>query len=105
MPGYPFFDLDNTSVTLANGGDGAGTGASSVAYNIWCQSGSNPITDWGQLTNVGPFSGGIPTHAIGAGTSIGLHINLIGVNPSSGTNGVWTTFAQSSQAACNVGRE
>ena len=99
--GYPFFDIDNTSVTLANGGDGAGTGSSSVAYNLWCQSGSNPITDWGQLTNVGPFSGGIPTHAIGTGTPIGLHINLIGVNPSSGTNGVWTTFAQSSQAACN----
>ncbi len=99
--GYPFFDLDNTNETLASGGDNGGTGASSVAYEIWCQSGTTPITDWGQLTNIGPFSGGLPTHPVGSGTAIGLHINLIGVNPSSGTNGVWTKYVQSSQSACN----
>ncbi len=96
--GYPFSDVDNTPETLASGGDGGGSGASSVAYEIWC---SGTITDWGQLTNVGPFTAGVPSVAVGSGTPIGLHINLIGVNPSSGTNGVWTKFAQSGQSACN----
>jgi hypothetical protein len=96
--GYPFSDVDNTTESLSSGGDGGGTGASSVAYEIWC---SGTITDWGQLTNVGPFTSGVPTKAIGTGTSIGLPINLIGVNPSSGTNGVWTKYVQSAQPACN----
>ncbi len=100
--GYPFYDLDNTTETFANGGDGGGTGAGSIAYAIWCQSPSiTPITDWGQLTNVGPFTSGLPSVAVGSGTPIGLHIDLIGVNPSAGTNTVWTKFAQSGQTACN----
>jgi hypothetical protein len=36
-----------------NGGTSVGT--SSVAYRLWCAaSAQNPITDWGQLTNLGP---------------------------------------------------
>jgi hypothetical protein len=96
--GYPFGDVDNTTESLSSGGDGGGTGANSVAFEIWC---SGSITDWGQLTNVGPFTSGVPSKAVGTGTSINIPINLIGVNPSSGTNGVWTTFVQSAQPACN----
>jgi hypothetical protein len=29
-------------------------GAGSVAYELWCATGSTRITDWGQLTNLGP---------------------------------------------------
>ncbi len=100
--GYPFYDIDNTNESFASGGDDAGTGAASVAYAIWCQSPTIPsITDWGQLTNIGPFTNGVPSKPVGSGTSFGLHINLIGVNPSSGTNGVWTKWVQSGQSACN----
>jgi len=109
--GLPFKDLDNTSEPFAThgefagatSGDNGGTGPSAVAYDIWCQT-TNPITDWGQLTNVGPFTLGVPTDAVGSGTPIGIHINLVGVNPSSGVITVWTTFAEGSLgsgSACN----
>lgn len=39
---------------------------------------------------------------VGSGTSIGLPINVIGVNPSSGTNSTFTTFVTgTSSTACN----
>ena len=115
--GYPFEDLDNGNFAYAaadaNGpepggegnldgtpsGDGnAGAGSASLAHAIWC---SGTINNWGQLTNIGPFTHGVPSHAVGSGTVVtGLPINLIGVNPSSGTTGVWTKFVASGDSGC-----
>jgi hypothetical protein len=43
--GTALTDIDNTD----NGG-----GANSTAYRIWCATGATEISDWGQLTNLGP---------------------------------------------------
>jgi hypothetical protein len=40
--GTKFADVDNTG------------GATSLAYRMWCASDSTRVTDWGQLTNLGP---------------------------------------------------
>jgi hypothetical protein len=43
--GTAFSDVSNAD----NGG-----GANSTAYRLWCATGATRITDWGQLTNLGP---------------------------------------------------
>jgi hypothetical protein len=54
LPGDPTAGpYDGTAFTgLSNADNGGGT--SSTAYRIWCASGSGRISDWGQLTNLGP---------------------------------------------------
>ena len=75
--GTPFSDVDNTG------------GVNSIAYRIWCESGANRITDWGQLTNL---VGGV---AVGQGTPIGVPIRVIAVNQGSGTVATFNSFAYS----------
>ncbi len=85
--GTPFTDIDNTPIS-------GGTGATSVAYRLFCQHGpsttpnESQITDWGQLTNLG----GNP---LGDGTPIGVPIRIIGINSGSGTVSTFYNFAQS----------
>jgi hypothetical protein len=85
--GAPFTDIDNTAI-------GGGTGATSVAYRLFCQHGpsatpnTSQITDWGQLTNLG----GNP---VGNGTPIGVPIRIIGVNTGQATATTFYSFAQS----------
>lgn len=89
--GLPFTDISNIGV-------GSGTGASSVAYRLFCQHGpsstvnTSQITDWGQLTNLnasgGPF-------LAGDGKPIGVPIRIIGINSGSGTVSTFYNFAQS----------
>ena len=47
-----------TGTALATGGNTGGItnvgGAASSAYELWCASDATRITDWGQLTNLGP---------------------------------------------------
>jgi len=54
LPGDPTGGpYDGTAFTgLSNVDNGAG--ANSTAYRIWCATGTTRITDWGQLTNLGP---------------------------------------------------
>ena len=144
------------------------------AYRLWCASGPTRITDWGQLTNLGPalavpavtlaagskvgtvsgtlspsiapgqsvvdltrpadlstgttvasvngnaitlsvaaVSGGTDdlsvaigtTLAVGSGAVIGLPVRLVGVNPNSGTEATWASFADGGVAAggCSSG--
>ncbi len=75
--GTPFTDVDNTG------------GASSVAYRLWCATGSTRITDWGQLTNL---AGG---KTVGNGTPIGVPIRIIGINSGSGTVSTFASYANS----------
>lgn len=88
--GTAFTDISNND----NGG-----GIDSTAWRLWCSTDTNPadanskITDWGQLTNL---AGG---HTVGNGTAIGVPINIIGVNPSSGTESTYAHFADSGQTA------
>ena len=70
--GVPFDNISNTG------------GSSSVAFRIWCDTSGTAISDWGQLTD--------PAHAVGSGTSIGVPIQLWGVNTGSGTYSVWRSF-------------
>jgi hypothetical protein len=83
--GTPFTNLTNND---------SGGGANSVAYRIWCSTAtSGPdarITDWGQLTNL---DGG--TLPVGSGAPIGIPINVVGVNTSSGTDATFSAFAES----------
>ena len=85
--GTPFTDIDNTPIL-------GGTGATSVAYRLFCQHGpssvpnTSQITDWGQLTNLG----GNP---VGNGTPIGVPIRIIGVNTGQATATTLYSFAQS----------
>ncbi len=59
-------------------------GTSSLANRIYCTTTNpNPITDWGQLTNIG-------TGAPGSGTPIGVPIYVPFVNTGSGTYSTWT---------------
>lgn len=107
--GYPFMDLDNGNFAYASGGEGsgspsgdgnAGAGSASLAHAIWC---SGTVNNWGQLTNIGPFTNGVPSKAVGSGTAIaGLPINLIGVNASSGTEGVWNTWTAGGDTGCTT---
>ena len=85
--GTPFTNITNTPI---NGG----TGATSVAYRLFCQHGpsstpdTSQITDWGQLTNLGGA-------AVGDGTPIGVPVRIIGINNGSGTVSTFYNFAQS----------
>ena len=86
--GTKFTNITNTPI---NGG----TGATSVAYRLFCQHGpsttpdTSQITDWGQLTNL---AGG---KAVGDGAPIGVPIRIIGINNGSGTVSTFYNFAQS----------
>jgi hypothetical protein len=75
--GTPFTDVDNTG------------GNNSVAYRLWCATGSTRITDWGQLTNL---SG---SETPGQGAPIGVPIRIIGINPASGTVSTFASYANS----------
>ncbi len=99
--GTPFTNITNT-VTAG------GTGATSVAFRLFCQHGASAtpntsqITDWGQLTNL---SG---SEVPGQGAAIGVPIRIIGINPGSGTVATWYAFAQSgigagSNSSCGGG--
>src|ERR1700722_11159410 len=89
--GTPFKDISNTPI-------GGGTGATSVAYRLFCFHGpsatpnTSQITDWGQLTNLnasgGPF---LP----GDGKPIGVPVRIIAINSGSGTVSTFYNFAQS----------
>jgi hypothetical protein len=46
----PYTGTPLTNISNADNGGGAG----STAYRLWCQTGSQQITDWGALTNLGP---------------------------------------------------
>jgi hypothetical protein len=46
----PFSGTGLASISNADNGGGA----ASTAYRVWCATGSTRITDWGQLTNLGP---------------------------------------------------
>jgi hypothetical protein len=89
--GTPFTDIDNTPV-------GGGTGATSVAYRLFCQHGTSAtpntsqITDWGQLTNLNAAGG---PYLPGDGVPIGVPIRIIGINSGSGTVSTFYNFAQS----------
>ena len=71
---------------------GAGSGASSEAYRLWCATDSTRITDWGQLTNLSGAE--VP----GQGTPIGVPIRIIGVNQGSGTVATFNSFADAGQS-------
>ena len=99
--GTPFTDIDNTPI-------GGGTGATSVAFRLFCQHGpsttpnTSQITDWGQLTNL---SG---SEVPGQGAPIGVPIRIIGINTGSGTVATFYAFAQSgigagSNSSCGGG--
>ena len=83
--GTPFNDVDG----------GTGTGASSVAYRLWCATDSTRITDWGQLTNLSAANNGGTAQTVGNGTPIGVPIRIIGVNKGSGTVATFNAFANS----------
>jgi len=57
LPGDPVNGSANNGSSLASSGisnaDNGG-GASSTLYRIYCATGSTAITDWGQITNLGP---------------------------------------------------
>jgi hypothetical protein len=54
LPGDPTTGpYTGTSLTNISSVDNGG-GAASTAYRVWCATGSSRITDWGQLTNLGP---------------------------------------------------
>ena len=54
LPGDPTAGPYNgTALTSLSNADNGG-GSSSTAYRIWCATGSPRISDWGQLTNLGP---------------------------------------------------
>jgi hypothetical protein len=78
---------------ITNNDNGGGTG--SVAYRIYCATDTTRISDWGQLTNL---SGG---KTVGNGTPIGIPIDVVGVNPASGTVATWTAFVQGTAPSCS----
>jgi hypothetical protein len=49
-PAGPYSGTTLGNISNADGGGGAG----STAYRLWCATNSTRITDWGQLTNLGP---------------------------------------------------
>lgn len=62
---------NNTYSNITNNDNGGG--ANSQAYRLYCTQGSTQITDWGVLQGGTAFSPSIP-------------VNIMGVNPTSGTN-------------------
>jgi hypothetical protein len=54
VPGNPTSGpFTGTALADISNADNGG-GAASTAYRVWCATGSTRITDWGQLTNLGP---------------------------------------------------
>jgi len=55
LPGDPVDGSANNGTAFGNlnSTDGGG-GAGSTAYRLWCATDTTKITDWGQLTNLGP---------------------------------------------------
>ncbi len=54
LPGDPTAGpFNGTALTNLSNADNGG-GADSTAYRIWCATGTTRISDWGQLTNLGP---------------------------------------------------
>jgi hypothetical protein len=74
---------------------GTGTGASSIAYRLWCATDATRITDWGQLTNLSAANNGGTAQPVGSGKPIGVPIRIIGVNKGSGTVATFNAFANS----------
>lgn len=154
----PYTGTTLTTGGISNADGGGGTGSS--AYRLWCATGATQITDWGQLTNLGPnleiqgvsLTSGSPTAtitgtfpstvasgdaitgtdipggttvssvsggtltlsqnasgtatvtvrittssslAVGQGASIGIPVRILGVNPNSGTEATWASYANS----------
>ncbi len=96
--GTPFTSLTNTGDTSTGS---SGTGATSVAYRLFCAHGgsSSPyqsqIMDWGNLTNLSAAANGTSSPVkVGDGAPIGVPIRIIGVNPGSGTLSNFYSFAQ-----------
>jgi hypothetical protein len=59
LPGDPVtgpFSGTALAITGISNADGTSGGATSTAYRLWCAkpTSGNQITDWGQLTNIGP---------------------------------------------------
>jgi hypothetical protein len=91
--GGPYTGTPLTNISNADNGGGA----SSTAYRLWCATDATQITDWGQLTNLsasGPGNGGV-AKTLGNGAPIGLPIRIMGVNPNSGTESTWASYAES----------
>jgi hypothetical protein len=153
----PYSGTPLTNISNADNGGGFG----STAYRLWCATGATRITDWGQLTNLGPnmvipavtisasspnatvttsfpaavasgdavsganiqsgttvvsVSGNTvvlsatPTGSgteiltittglqpVGSGGAIGLPVRIMGVNPSSGTEATFASYADSGE--------
>jgi hypothetical protein len=93
--GGPYSGTPFTNVT----NNDSGGGQNSVAYRIWCSTATSgptaEITDWGQLTNLSAANNGGTAQTVGNGKAIGIPINVVGVNPASGTDATFSAFAQS----------
>jgi hypothetical protein len=156
----PYSGTPYTSMSNIDNGGGAG----STAYRLWCATDSTRISDWGQLTNLGPsvvlpdvslstssttatlsqplvatvsgasltdltnsgfgssitasgtagsttltLSADSPVNAthdqlslnigttepVGSGGKIGVPVRIVGVNPNSGTESTWASYAES----------
>jgi hypothetical protein len=100
--GTAFTNVTNTPLT-------GGTGATSVAYRLFCQHGTSAtpntsqITDWGQLTNLSAANNGGTAQPVGDGAPIGVPIRIIGINSGSGTVSTFYNFAQSGIGTPAVG--
>jgi hypothetical protein len=84
LPGNsPSGPFTGTKLTDIDNDDGTGGGLNSTAYRIWCALGGNQITDWGQLTNLGPslLEEGVTT------TSGSTSISITGTFPSTVASG------------------
>lgn len=92
--GTPFTNISNTPLS-------GGTGASSVAYRLFCEHGTSTtpntsqITDWGQLTNLSAANNGGTAQPVGDGAPIGVPVRVIGVNTGQATATTFYSFAQS----------
>jgi hypothetical protein len=92
--GTPFNNISNAD----NGG-----GVDSTAWRLWCSTDTtsgapdSQITDWGQLTNLSAAANGGTAQTVGNGAKIGIPVNIIGVNPSSGTEATFAHYADSGQ--------
>jgi hypothetical protein len=92
--GTPFTNITNTAIS-------GGTGATSVAYRLFCRHGpsatpnTSQITDWGQLTNLSAANNGGTAEPVGDGAPIGVPIRITAINSGSGTVSAFYNFAQS----------
>ena len=97
--GTAFNDVDNTVSGVVS--------QSSVAYNLWCNTGTGKISDWGQLTNLGPSvvidqvtaSTGSSNISLPAGESFASSIGSGDTLSSSNVSGVSTLTVVSNNGA------